>query len=79
MEFKGELKGFPREVVEKMLERQVEQGYERDLIVFEECEYDGFVWGKSIEKHYFWCKVILEKDFNLFFEKYPKTQTNEKI
>lgn len=34
-EFKGDLKGFPSEVVEKMLERQVEQGSKRDVKIFE--------------------------------------------
>ena len=34
MEYKGELKGFPHEVVEKMLDRQEEQGNERDVRLY---------------------------------------------
>ncbi len=74
-EYKGQLKGFPKEVVEKMLERQVEQGNPRSVEVFERiCASDtsGFVWGKSPEGIMFWGSVIFDKNFDLFFKKYPK-------
>ena len=76
MNYKGELKGFPKEVVEKMLERQVDQGNERDVTVFEQCKSstkfaDGFDWDESVEGHDFWNSVLYRRSFNVFFEKYP--------
>lgn len=34
--YKGQLEGFPKEIVERMLECQVEQGNSRDVSIFEE-------------------------------------------
>lgn len=51
----GDIEGFPIEVVEKILER------------FQECRYKGFDWeGKD-----FWSAVIKERDFDVFFKRYP--------
>lgn len=77
--YKGQIKGFPQEVVEKMLERQVEQGNERDVSVFEEqktrgVKFGGFVWSNSEEGHVFWSNVIDYEDFDIFFEKHPKKE-----
>lgn len=76
MEYKGKLKGFPKEVVEKMLERQEEQGNARDISVFEKSPMidrisGGFNWEKSIEHSAFWREVLYKKNFKIFFDKYP--------
>lgn len=78
--YKGEIADFPPEVVELMLQRQFEQTGKRNVYVFEYCkdsavEKGGFEWRKSPEDFYFWNNVINHKNFNLFFEKYPKQQT----
>jgi hypothetical protein len=78
--YKGQLEGFPREVVEKMLERQVEQGNKRDVKLFESfaerSKYvGGFKWHGTREGQEFWGKVIVRRDFDLFFERYPKELT----
>ena len=78
-EFNGDLKGFPEEVVEKMLERQVEQGNKRDVSVFEKDSWadqpaGGFDWSSSPEELLFWCAIIEDKDFELFFKLYPKQE-----
>jgi hypothetical protein len=75
MEYKGELQGFPDEVVNKMLDRQVEQGNKRDVTVFEAGKTDGFYWSETTEGGNFWGEVIHDKNFALFFEKYPKQET----
>lgn len=71
---KGQLIGFPKEIISHMLDYQEEQGNPRDISVFEKnrtcCE--GFLWHKTKEGFQFWEEVIREKNFNLFFEKYPK-------
>ena len=75
--YKGELEGFPPEIVEKMLEKQVEQGNKRDVTVFEDLIHisgfnGGFTWDNTQEGWDFWNKVLRDKHFNIFFEKYPK-------
>lgn len=75
--YKGEIEGFPDEVVELMLQRQFEQTGERNISVFEAdriagIEYKGFNWNDAIEDYYFWNDVIGHKKFHVFFEKYPK-------
>ena len=77
--YKGQLEGFPQEVVEKMLDEQVKQGNKRDVSVFEKanvtgCDYGGIDWQDTEYGYYFWQRVIGTKDFDLFFEKYPKKQ-----
>lgn len=73
----GEIADFPIEVVEKMLENQVLQGNPRDVSVFEKRNVYGlrgfgFDWGTTDDGHYFWHDVILNKNFSLFFKRYPK-------
>lgn len=79
-QYKGDLKGFPVEVVEKMLERQVEQGNERDVRVFEEYKYcgkimGGFRWKDTQEGDSFW-NDVLDENFELFFQRYPKEESS---
>lgn len=74
--YKGELEGFPDEVVEKMLEYQRNK---RDVTVFEKNCKSGFDWDRTPEKYNFWCDVIINRNFNLFFEKYPKKSTYPKV
>ena len=76
--YKGDLKGFPKEIVDKMLECQVEQGNEKDVSVFEiildaDRYFGGFNWRDTIEGFNWWSEVIDHKNFDIFFEKYPKT------
>ena len=76
--YKGELEGFPQEVVEKMLDEQVKQGNKRDVSVFEadvnSGAYDGFDWYDTVDGYYFLAEVIDDLNFDLFFEHYPKKQ-----
>lgn len=74
---KGQLTGFPKEIIAKMLDYQEKQGYPRDVSVFEEKIYagmdqKGFGWKRTKDGLAFWEQVILQRDFNLFFERYPK-------
>ena len=78
---KGDLIGFPKEIIARMLDCQEEQGNPRDVNIFEsrksiDLEPGGFDWNKTKEAELFWFKVITEKNFNLFFEKYPKKEDN---
>ena len=76
---KGQLIGFPKEIIARMLDCQEEQGTKRDVNVFEKyksCSLweGGFDWEETKEKDIFWYDVICNKDFDLFFEKYPKKE-----
>ena len=72
----GDLEGFPIEVVQKMLEEQVRQGYKANLTMFQEGRDDGFSWLDSPEGVDFWGRIIYEKNFDLFFKKYPRVDTH---
>ena len=78
---KGDLEGFPKEIIARMLECQEEQGSPRNISVFKKDRTagetkKGFVWSDTKEDYDFWNEVIRYKNFNLFFEKYPK-QNNQ--
>jgi hypothetical protein len=71
----GDIKGFPIEVVQKMVERQVEQGNKADVTVFQKIANapkwrGGFDFEDTIEKHVFWSD-IMDGNFDIFFEYYP--------
>lgn len=77
----GDLKNFPIEVVEKMLQKQKNQVNQMDISVFQECKYSdiqsgGFRWEDTIEGHDFWSDVIRFEKFDRFFERYPKLSKN---
>ena len=79
-EIKGDITGFPPEIVELMLTRQVEQNQKKDITVFQRDKSTaaqkncngGFTWSDTIEERDFWDEVIRAKNFDLFFEEYPK-------
>lgn len=73
----GAIADFPIEVVEKMIERQVQQGNKPDVKAFHryasnDAKNGGFNWNDTIEGELFWDKVIGDRNFNVFFERYPK-------
>ena len=73
----GSIEDFPPEVVELMLVRQYEQTGKVDIGVFQENKINskssfGFTWEETKERHGFWNNVIYDKNFDVFFEKYPK-------
>jgi hypothetical protein len=74
---------IPIEVVQKMLEKQVEQENSEDVTVFQNKSttsrnFGGFDWVDTSEQSDFWTNIIYHKMFNLFFKKYPKIK-NEKL
>ena len=77
----GDLKGFPIEVVEEMLKYQKQQTGKKDISVFQNdrcqdaCD-KGFRWSETTEGHYFWKTIIRDREFDIFFERYPKLSKN---
>ena len=81
-DLKGQIKDFPIEVVQKMVEKQVHQGNKADVKVFQvnaDSCWDGFEWARTIEGDSFWRNVIYQADFPLFFEKYPKKKEKKEL
>ena len=73
----GQIKDFPIEVVDKMIEEQVTQDNYPNVEVFQKCttiddEDGGFTWERTEDGEDFWREVIEEGNFELFFKKYPK-------
>ena len=76
----GDLKGFPIEVVQEIVNEQVRQGNKADVEVFQEHLYaghvlGGFDWANSVMGKNFLHDVLSHKRFDTFFQKYPKTQS----
>lgn len=72
-----QLEGFPIRIVEKMLERQVQQGNLENVCIFQnyssaDKSMSGFNWANTPEGSDFWCEVIHQHNFKLFFKKYPE-------
>lgn len=69
--------GFPVVVVEAMIRNQIEQGNVGDVRVFRGNNLsgklgEGFDWNETKEDREFWLQVIKNKNFDVFFEKYPE-------
>lgn len=76
---KGDIEGFPVEVIAKMLERQYERTgavsvsvFEKDKIAF--AYQSGFDWDKTLEGDSFWHGVIMMRNFSEFYKRYPKAE-----
>ena len=73
-DLKGAIKDFPIEVVQKMVERHIEQDGNANIEFKDKFDVLGyFTWKDTIEGVDFWSKVIDYKNFDLFFERYPKS------
>lgn len=80
----GDIEGFPIEVVQKMVDEQVKQGNPADVNVFQQRRREpssgyGFSWRETNDGKDFWIQVIDYKNFDLFFDKYPKEKTFPRI
>ncbi len=75
--FTGELQGFPDEIIDKLVERQIKAGNPSNASLFDgDCTINhregGFDWDTTIEGDDFWENVLTYRRFDLFFERYPK-------
>ena len=78
----GDIRNFPIEVVTKMVEYQVKQGGASNVSVFADkrtaAEIEGgFTWDNTEEGFEFWYNVIVRRDFNMFFQKFPKEEESK--
>lgn len=80
-QYKGQLQGFPTEIVEAMLDEQERQGNKRDVRVFEEYrdttgDDGGFDWDVSDKGFDVWFDVITDRNYARFYET-PKRIINK--
>ena len=76
----GNIENFPIEIVEKMMEEQVRQGNKANVKVFQKYRVadrhqGGFCWDCTDDGCIFWHYVIMNEEFDVFFEKYPKVDS----
>ena len=77
-DLKGEIKNFPIEIVQRMVDEQVLQGNKADVSVFQHdttAEHwgGGFEWAETKEGVNFW-DIIIGEQFDVFFEHFPKNR-----
>ena len=80
----GQLTNMPIEIVERMLFHQQQQGNKLDVNVFKNKKdaprnAGGFDWVDTAgfgEGTKFWAKVIISRNTDVFFERYPKVKSN---
>ena len=70
----GDIKGFPIEIIEKMLKHQEKQTGKRDISVFirnkkADVKHGGFTWNQTEEGIDFWSQTM-SKNFTPFYKKY---------
>lgn len=70
---------FPKEIQELILKRQVEAGNPPDITLFDKkidigTGNGGFTWLDTEEGAIFWCDVLLETNFEVFYKKYPQSK-----
>ena len=78
----GQVKGFPIEIVQRMVDCQIEQGNIPDVSVFQRNNAagqlgNGFDWHMTKEGKSFWNAVIFKGNFDEFWKMYPKQ--NKKV
>lgn len=69
----GDIKDFPIEIVQAMVDEQVRQGNEANVEIFQKLRSStrsrgGFDWCESSQGLAFWSEVIYDKAFDLFYK-----------
>ena len=78
----NKIKFLPKEIIDKMIERQVQQGNKPDVNVFRNYpaanrSEGGFDWYESpeeVEGDDFWHDIIEYKNLDVFYKLYPKNE-----
>lgn len=70
----GAIKGFPLEVVQRMVALTIKEGHidaEEALEVLKRNPWSGFTWSETREGNMFWYYVIDRHEWWRFYERYP--------
>lgn len=75
----GELRGIPMEIIERMLECQYELTGCASLESLEVCSNNSFNFARTIDGVDFWNKVLVEREYRIFFDRYPELRYVYKV
>jgi hypothetical protein len=72
-------KELPPEILDECKKQALLEGgcLDVDVDVDNDVDSGGFNWGNSEQGGVFWCNVLDEKNYDLFYEKYPKESLDE--
>lgn len=75
----GELRGIPMEIIERMLECQYELTGGASLESLEVSANNSFNFSRTIEGLDFWNEVLVEREYRIFFDRYPELRYVHKV
>lgn len=75
----GELRGIPMEIIERVLECQYDLSGSMSLELLEIDVKDNFSYGSTIEGVDFWIEVLVDREYRVFFERYPELRYVYKV
>lgn len=82
--YKNQLKDIPRCIIKRLLIEQEKVSNPKNELVFDRdiwagIDKGGFSWALSEDGDSFWSKVLIEQDFNVFYEVYGKENSVYKV
>lgn len=77
-DIRGEIAGYPIEIIQAAVDRGVEQGKDANQVIqsLQRSASSGFCWAGSPEGSRFWSHIMLRHKFNIFFQRYPRELVN---
>lgn len=75
----GELRGIPMEIIERMLECQYELTGDASLESLEVSSNNSFNFARTIDGLDFWNEVLVEREYRIFFDRYPELRYVYKV
>jgi hypothetical protein len=73
-DIRGEIAGYPIEIIQAAVDRGVEQGTDANIVI-RRMQYStsgGFSWSGTPEGRRFWGPIMCRHKFNIFFQRYPR-------
>ena len=67
----GKIEGFPISIISYIFKNYMKSKIEK----LKDIQYDiyaVFVWSNTKEGHSFWKEILLDRNYSLFFDKYPE-------
>ena len=77
-DIRGEIAGYPIEIIQAAVDRGVEQGGDANGVIrsLQVTRGGGFTWSGTPEGVRFWRHVMYEHKFDIFFQRYPREFTD---
>lgn len=73
-DIRGEIAGYPIEIIQAAVDRGVEQGRDAQQIIrsLQLSISGGFSWADTPEGSRFWSHIMCRRKFNIFSQRYPR-------